>query len=34
MNISSEIILGLMTTGGAVLAAAVARMWVWFTEEL
>ena len=34
MNVSSEIILGLMTTGGAVLAAAVARMWVWFTEEL
>jgi len=34
MNISSEVILGLMTTGGAVLAAAVARMWVWFTEEL
>lgn len=34
MNVSSEVILGLMTAGGGVLAAAVARMWVWFTEEL
>ncbi len=34
MNISSEIILGLMTAGGGVLATAVARMWIWFTEEL
>ena len=34
MNISSEVILGLLATGGAILSGAVAKMWVWFTGEL
>lgn len=34
VNISAEIILGIITTLGAVLSGAVAKMWVWFTAEL
>jgi len=34
VNISAEIILGIITTLGAVLSGAVAKMWVWFTQEL
>ena len=34
MNISAEIILGIVTTLGGLLSAAVAKMWVWFTSEL
>ena len=34
VNISSEVLLGLMTAGGAVLAAAVGRLWFFFTAEL
>lgn len=34
MNISAEIVLGVLTAAGAVLSGAVAKMWVWFTAEL
>ena len=34
VNISAEVILGIITTLGAVLSGAVAKMWVWFTAEL
>jgi hypothetical protein len=34
VNISAEIILGIITTLGAVLSGAVGKMWIWFTQEL
>jgi hypothetical protein len=34
VNISAEIILGIITALGAVLSGAVAKMWLWFTMEL
>ena len=34
VNISSEVILGIITALGAVLSGAVAKMWLWFTMEL
>jgi hypothetical protein len=34
LNISAEIILGVITTLGAVLSGAVGKMWIWFTAEL
>ncbi len=34
LNISAEIILGIITTLGAVLSGAVGKMWIWFTQEL
>lgn len=34
MNVSAEVILGIVTTLGAVLSGAVAKMWIWFTGEL
>ena len=34
VNISAEVILGVITTLGAVLSGAVAKMWVWFNAEL
>ncbi len=34
MNISAEVILGVITALGAVLSGAVGKMWVWFTAEL
>jgi hypothetical protein len=34
VNISAEVILGIITTLGAVLSGAVAKMWVWFNAEL
>ena len=34
VNISSEVLLGLVTAGGAILSGAVAKMWIWFTGEL
>lgn len=33
MNISAEIVLGLLTVSGGILSAAVAKMWLWFTGE-
>ena len=34
MNISAEIILGIVTALGGLLSGAVAKMWLWFTGEL
>ena len=34
MNISAEIILGVITALGAILSGAVGKMWVWFNAEL
>lgn len=34
LNISAEIILGVITALGAVLSGAVGKMWIWFTAEL
>ena len=34
MNISAEVILGIITGLGAVLTGAVGKMWLWFTSEL
>jgi hypothetical protein len=34
LNISAEIILGVITALGAVLSGAVGKMWVWFNAEL
>ncbi len=34
MNISAEVILGVITALGAVLSGAVGKMWIWFTQEL
>ena len=34
VNISAEIILGIITGFGAVLSGAVGKMWVWFNAEL
>ena len=34
VNISAEIVLGLLTVSGGILSAAVAKMWLWFTGEL
>jgi len=34
VNISSEVILGVVTAAGAILSGAVAKMWIWFTGEL
>ena len=34
LNISAEVILGIITALGAVLSGAVGKMWIWFTQEL
>lgn len=34
VNISAEVILGVITALGAVLSGAVGKMWIWFTQEL
>jgi hypothetical protein len=34
LNISAEVILGVITALGAVLSGAVGKMWIWFTQEL
>jgi hypothetical protein len=34
LNISAEVILGVITALGAVLSGAVGKMWIWFTAEL
>jgi hypothetical protein len=34
VNISAEVILGIITALGAVLSGAVGKMWIWFTAEL
>ena len=34
LNISAEVILGIITALGAVLSGAVGKMWIWFTAEL
>ena len=34
VNISAEVILGILTALGAVLSGAVGKMWIWFTAEL
>jgi hypothetical protein len=34
LNISAEVILGIITALGAVLSGAVGKMWLWFTAEL
>lgn len=34
VNISAEVILGVITALGAVLSGAVGKMWIWFTAEL
>jgi cytochrome b561 len=34
VNISAEVMLGIITTCGAVLSGAVGKMWVWFNSEL
>lgn len=34
VNISAEIILGVVTALGGLLSGAVAKMWIWFTGEL
>ena len=34
MNISAEVILGIVTALGAVLSGAVGKMWLWFAAEL
>ena len=34
LNISAEIILGVITALGAILSGAVGKMWVWFNAEL
>ena len=34
VNISAEVILGIITALGAVLSGAVGKMWLWFTAEL
>lgn len=34
MNISADVILGVITALGAVLSGAVGKMWVWFNAEL
>lgn len=34
MNISAEVILGVITTLGAILSGAVGKMWIWFNAEL
>ena len=34
LNISAEVILGIITALGAVLSGAVGKMWVWFNAEL
>jgi hypothetical protein len=34
LNISAEVILGVITALGAVLSGAVGKMWVWFNAEL
>ena len=34
LNISAEVIPGIITALGAVLSGAVGKMWIWFTAEL
>jgi hypothetical protein len=34
VNISAEVILGIITALGAILSGAVGKMWIWFTAEL
>lgn len=34
MNLSSEVILGIISALGAILTGAVGKMWLWFTGEL
>jgi hypothetical protein len=34
VNLSSEVILGIISALGAILTGAVGKMWLWFTGEL
>jgi hypothetical protein len=34
VNVSAEVVLGIITALGAVLSGAVGKMWIWFTAEL